>query len=82
MKYTPGPWFAVNYAGYNNLQAQEYYGEPDLLNEQQSVNAEENARLAAAAPELLEALKDIIESGCIPNLLFEKANNAIKKAIL
>ncbi len=62
-KHTPGPWFAVNYAGYNNLQAEPVYGSPDLLNGQTmgAEQAEANAKLAAAAPDLLEALKKLRE---------------------
>lgn len=57
-KGTPGPWHAVNYGGYFNLQTTAFYsGRNDLLNEDKNKLAAENAQLAAAAPDLLKALR-------------------------
>lgn len=83
MKYTPGPWYSVQYANYHNLQSGEYFGDPDLLNEEISVNAEANAKLAAAAPDMLEALQNIENDGnSIPEHAWELIQDAIKKATL
>jgi hypothetical protein len=60
-KYTPGPWFAVEYAGYFNIQSQDGYGEKyNLLDREEDENAEANAKLIAASPDLLEALQDVM----------------------
>lgn len=58
-KGTPGPWHPIDYAGHINIQAAPFYGELDLL-DADNVGHEimtANGHLAAAAPELLEALK-------------------------
>jgi hypothetical protein len=55
-KHTPGPWFQHEgevIAAEYGLISRAYYGHPD------SQNAA-NARLIAAAPELLEALKGMV----------------------
>jgi hypothetical protein len=57
MKYTPGPWHAVEYAGYFIIQNGEMYGDRDLQNLEFSPNAEANAKLMASAPDLLDALE-------------------------
>ena len=56
-KHTPGPWFAVQYANWFNIQTTEEYSASDVLDLECCEEAEANARLAAAAPELLEELK-------------------------
>ena len=59
-KHTPGPWFAVEYSGYWNLQGEDYYDEHDDLLDADKIGvekAEANALLAAAAPQLLKALE-------------------------
>lgn len=56
-KFTPGPWHVVEYAGFYDLQQDPFYSDEDnLLDEAKNDNAEYNAKLAAAAPDLLEAL--------------------------
>lgn len=55
--FTPGPWYAVEYSGYYMLQNEEGYCESDLLNIEKDPNAEENAILAAKAPEMYEKLR-------------------------
>jgi hypothetical protein len=57
MKHTPGPWYPTEYAGYWELNDGPYYENAQLLNAEDYPNAEANATLAAAAPELLEALQ-------------------------
>lgn len=60
MKHTPGPWFALEYAGYYNLQTVDEYSDTnDLLNIEKDPNAEANAKLAAKAPELFQAVKGL-----------------------
>ena len=56
--HTPGPWFAIQYANQWNIQSKDGYegALTNVLDEDEDVNAEANARLIAAAPELLEAL--------------------------
>lgn len=62
MKHTSGPWFALAYANYFSLQSVDEYSDTnDLLNEEKDPNAEANATLMAAAPDLLEALNKMLE---------------------
>jgi hypothetical protein len=67
-KHTPGPWFTTpqygNYAVYSRGLVGDDTGdgwEPCIceLDSDEPVNHEANARLIAAAPELLEALRDL-----------------------
>lgn len=90
MKYefsgTPGPWFTVKYAGYWILQSNPYYESIDVLNEDnfEGGQAEFNARLAAAAPDLLEACIGLLEgwNNCSTSLKdLEKARKAIEKSL-
>ena len=68
-KYTPGPWFAVDYAGKFDIQNGDGYEDTDLLcydtiwNEKSldKETVEANAKLMAAAPEMLEALNMLLE---------------------
>ena len=63
MKHTRGPWFAVNYACFWNIQREDFYNDKDnLLDETICPDAEANAKLIAAAPDLLEALKKYTDS--------------------
>lgn len=62
-KYTPGPWFPIEYCGFQTLQTVDYYDEQDLL-DADSVGEDTaiaNGKLASTAPELLEALQDLIQ---------------------
>jgi hypothetical protein len=59
---TPGPWHAVQYACYWELQAEPFYGEKSLLNHDECTSAGLNASLAAASPILLSALIKAVES--------------------
>jgi predicted nucleotidyltransferase len=84
MKHTPGPWQAVEYGGYFMLQTTEFYSDiDDVLDREKDKNAEHNAKLAAASPELLEALIDLLDAQSLKKPLIdsiEKAQIAIKKA--
>lgn len=68
-KHTPGPWliaagttvYALNAHGYNRFSAQAQRGHTSDKWPTDEEELEANARLIAAAPELLEALKDCSE---------------------
>lgn len=92
-KHTPGPWFVVSRddgAGHDYhigspmariaSIAERQFGEPPYLANYRQANA----RLIAAAPELLGALKAMVngqnENGIIPAEFYFKANKAIAKA--
>jgi hypothetical protein len=84
LKHTPGPWFPINYAGFWDIQTKDEYSETSVLQDDHYNNAEVNAKLCAAAPELLKVLQDVVEDWkngprC-PYSIFEAAQAAIKKA--
>ena len=55
--HTPGPWYAIEYAGMWGIQSvNEYSQDNNLLDMENDDRAEANAKLIAAAPEMLEAL--------------------------
>lgn len=74
--HTPGPWHLLL-----NDETQEF----DIVNDNEKMNIahvhiEEDARLIAAAPNLLEALKQILDiNPCCPGVS-EIAQEAIAKA--
>lgn len=77
-KITPGPW-SVTKIGHRQYEVN--YGDDgecvaDL------VNSEANANLIRAAPELLEAVQDLLDMAIIPHEgpVFEQARAAIAKA--
>jgi len=59
-KTTPAPWYAVNYSGFINIQSTPYYEATNIMDEDICKEAEANGNLAAKAPELLEALQDMV----------------------
>lgn len=70
-KYTPAPWFAVDYAGSFCIQNGPMYDDTDLLCYDSIFSdivppskdvVEANAKLMAAAPEMLKDLKSLILS--------------------
>jgi hypothetical protein len=71
-KHTPGPWCPVLYGYFYTLQIDDCYGSAwavvvfHLLTEEidrvESAKMHANAKLAAAAPELLAACQDMLES--------------------
>jgi len=94
-KRTPGPWFAVDYAGSFCIQNGPMYEDTDILSYDsiwredeviQKEIVEANAKLICAAPEMLEALQILvgdIERHPNPFSTYEKieiARKAIKKA--
>lgn len=85
-KGTKGPWHAVDYAGYISIQDGETYADNDILNVDNVTPDEHyyNGKLCAAAPELLEALQQIV--GMIKDLDIieigtDSAEAAISKAL-
>jgi hypothetical protein len=91
-KYTPGPW-AFDNSGFvypsNNGQ---HPSEKDMIcqffskSERDFDNCEANAKLIAAAPDLLEALKEMLrhtDGNCaeLPTTTFSKAERNARAAI-
>lgn len=91
-KHTKGPWEVVRTdagiivrtesAKKTRAGASRYaaIGGFDRSDPEQLAEALANARLIAAAPELLEALKDLLEQTGIDGWWAEKARDAIAKA--
>jgi hypothetical protein len=90
-KYTPGPWSAdecrSGFAVYAYKSGDVVVRTEDEEGRYGAIDNEANARLIAAAPELLEALQEIIiaadgEGWSQLDASFTKARAAISKAIL
>lgn len=67
-KHTPGPWFEYGGSiyGHGDTPGDTYIAEMaygDGMNETSKEQALINARLIAAAPDLIEALREIIDHG-------------------
>ena len=63
--YTNKKWYPVLYANKWSLQLEPFYSdEDDLLDEDHYVNAKENGELAAKAPQLLQALINLLGYDC------------------
>lgn len=58
-KHTPSPWYNTEFAGKWMISDSYYYDGNDLLNSEDTdeITSEANAKLMAAAPEMLEALQ-------------------------
>jgi hypothetical protein len=87
MSHTPGPWEVNHYRNYEGYSisaakrgciAERWY--PTELDEQENAEMADNARLIAAAPELLEALKGILAITDRKHDVWDKAHAAIAKA--
>jgi hypothetical protein len=54
-KGTQGPWSAIQYANFFNIQTESFYGEKDLLNAEDVGEevAKANSKLMASSPDLL-----------------------------
>ena len=92
-RHTPGPWsvdWAIAPVG-GSPQVVEYFvrrdGDSvaiasDIVDPDTGVRSAENARLIAAAPELLAALQVLVENGGIGSeQMFRDARAAISKAL-
>lgn len=89
MSYTKGPWKAINLVGYPRFDKPPFVENHNnkIIASFGGGNIEEieaNARLVAAAPELLEALERVL---CLVDVqsyeddaIFNQAESAIKKA--
>ena len=82
MRYTKGPWYPVEYVGYWFLQkSPEYSATDSLLDEEKCTYAETNAKVAAAAPDMLAALQNLEnDDKKIPEHAWALIQSAIKKA--
>ena len=84
-KHTKGPWTAARHSGYhaitNEMNGSTHTVVPMVYGDGDD-EAEANAWLIAAAPELLDALKEMTETGgWMPSdERFVRANAAIAKA--
>lgn len=56
LKFTPGHWYAVEYAGYWEIQDGPYYGDRSILDEVKDPCAKDNAILMSKAPDMYSAL--------------------------
>jgi len=90
MKHTPGPW-RVEKSGYTQIACLVYAGDYPVLNTAVPPSSKEewesNAKLIAAAPDLLEACKKALihfdHLGLVgTNGIMEDLRQAIKKAEL
>ena len=80
-KHTPGPW-KVNYAKFNEVKTSDGARVATCSNLNGLVNLQANARLIAAAPELLDALIECLECefAVTDKSAIAKAQAAIAKA--
>jgi hypothetical protein len=77
-KHTPGPWISSSY-GFNVLGDNQRVSVCQLDGKQSQVVKEANAKLIAAAPDLLNACNEALNF-IMPEAAFNILNNAIKKA--
>ena len=89
-KHTPGPWRAEKHPQHDHVHCSELWmiiaGEPDDCSDAEiaqviAYEAEANARLIAAAPDMLEALKEAraLLRGCIGEAI-DRIDAALAKA--
>ena len=84
-KHTPGPWYAERYKGLVSNESLEIICQFFSRHEDDFRNSEANAKLIAAAPDMLEALESIQDILYSPGLidagnLRRIVDSAIKKA--
>lgn len=63
MKHTPGPWRVKRWPAAGGAVPEAFSIEPGVARVYYGDLTEANARLIAAAPELLEMLKELVEVG-------------------
>ena len=87
MAHTPGPWIAVSSGNANNenqhaIQANDGTWIAETINHRPKWHSQKaNARLIAAAPDMLEALKNLEnDDGSIPQHAWKMVKAAIAKA--
>lgn len=80
-KHTPGPWFATEYGDIRDMAGETFVG---VSLRETAIERIANASLIAAAPDLLEALKDIAGNGDgtgrNPQLMVDLAIRALDNA--
>ncbi|MHA7967730.1 hypothetical protein ACX93W_26815 [Paenibacillus sp. CAU 1782] len=85
-KATPGPWIvfpdAVGVDNSGNWICQMYEGDPVRTEVLEFENAQENARLIAAAPELLQRMVDSLEEANRTIADKERENAVMKKLLM
>ena len=86
-KHTPGPWTAIEGRHNSDVEAANHWG--SIVDSDDfciaaiwadAPNTEANAELLAAAPDLLEALKDVAAFGTLRPRLVSVVRAAIAKA--
>lgn len=102
LKHTKGEWVVKSSKETNNLYSMIYsedvriaevksYGNDNCFNDATYTEKEANAKLIAAAPDLLEALIEAKERYCTnpyesltieAKIIYDKINNAINKATI
>ncbi|MEJ8803150.1 hypothetical protein [Pontibacter sp. H249] len=82
-KHTPAPWHHIEYSGYSQLHDGDHYGATNLLDEDECSAAHFNGKLAAAAPELLDALEILLNDfeHIVKNAKGQPAYTLAKEAI-
>jgi hypothetical protein len=81
MKHTPGPWKAVTYSGeFDQPLVTSNDGFIARLNSFSNRQHEANAKLIAAAPEMLEALQAVWDYLKLIKTDYPMVERAIKKA--
>ena len=78
-KHTPGPWTQDKYGNVKTPSGGMLVTDGVALGGYSTEETRANARLIAAAPELLEALKDIVDNG-IGTEAVKRARSVIAKA--
>lgn len=78
MKHTPGPWHVMKGWDERSWMVDSANGTPIAAVSDTRLNARENARLIAAAPELLAALKGLIQE----EFVFENAQSPNIRAVV
>ena len=82
MNHTPGPWATYGHRQ-RFVQTEDAIIEIAEINRNED-NAEANARLVAAAPDMLAALVMLVagdEAQCLDDEMFDAARTAIAKAV-
>ncbi len=79
-EHTPSPWYHIDFAGVYQICDEPYYEGNNLFDLEHFKNAEANAILSAAAPELLGALIEIVRISDRKHDAWDKAKAVIKKA--
>jgi hypothetical protein len=81
MKYTPGPWeVEVDKSGEVTVYEAVTRENIDICTMGGNTNDGSNGRLVASAPDLLKALKHVLDRATMPGFLRDEVKAAIAKA--